>query len=37
MDFPSLPAQAKIAFDAGTLKQAVDLMEEVIEEMGAKL
>ena len=30
-------AGAKFAFDAGTLKQVVDLMEEVIEELGAKL
>ena len=30
-------AGAKFAFDADTLKQAVDLMEEVIEEMGVKL
>jgi len=36
MDFPSLPQQAKIAFDAGILKKVVELMEEVIEEMGAK-
>jgi oligoendopeptidase F len=30
-------AGATFAFDAGTLKQAVDLLEEVIEEMEAKL
>jgi oligoendopeptidase F len=30
-------AGAKFAFDAQTLKESVDLMEEVIEEMGAKL
>ena len=30
-------AGAKFAFDAQTLKEAVDLMEEVIEEMEAKL
>ncbi len=30
-------AGAKFAFDAGTVKQAVDLMEEVIEELGTKL
>jgi oligoendopeptidase F len=30
-------AGAKFAFDAETLKNAVDLMEEVIEEMEAKL
>ena len=30
-------AGAKFAFDAETLKKAVDLMEEVIEEMGTKL
>lgn len=30
-------AGAKFAFDAQTLKEAVDLMEEAIEEMGAKL
>jgi oligoendopeptidase F len=30
-------AGAKFAFDAQTLKDSVDLMEEVIEEMGAKL
>jgi oligoendopeptidase F len=30
-------AGAKFAFDADTLKRAVDLMEEVIEEMGARL
>ena len=30
-------AGAKFAFDAGTLKQAVDLIEEVINEMEAKL
>ena len=30
-------AGAKFAFDAATLKEAVDLMEEVIGEMGAKL
>ena len=30
-------AGAKFAFDANTLKEAVDLMEEVIEEMEAKL
>jgi hypothetical protein len=30
-------AGAKFAFDAQTLKEAVDLMEEVIGEMEAKL